>query len=123
MGWAVINSFISVDEATFTPRAVLYRSGSPIMEVPLLDFSGNPISLTVDFFENGETVDQEHHGGGHQHENAIVFNNVNVFLMFQLKYLLLLNMPLDIKSIWRATLKSNLLMTKTMLFLQIRLLM
>jgi hypothetical protein len=79
-GGLLINSFISVDEATFTPRAVLYRSGSPIMEVPLLDFSGNPISLTVDFFEDGETVDQEHHGGGHQHENAIVFNTVNVHL-------------------------------------------
>jgi hypothetical protein len=79
-GGLLIDEFVDVTQATFFPRAVIYRSGTPVLEVPLTDVSGDPIELTPSSFENGETVDQEHHGGGHQHENAIVFETANVFL-------------------------------------------
>jgi hypothetical protein len=79
-GGLLVNRFINVSEATFNPRVVLYRSGSPVLEIPLVDSSGNPINLVPSLFEDGEAVDQEHSGGGHQHENAIVFETTNVFL-------------------------------------------
>lgn len=85
-GALLIDEFLDVSNATFFPRVVIYRSGSPALELPLTDSSGDPIELNVVSFEDGETVDQEHPGSGHNHENAIVFETTNVFL----------NTPIDI---------------------------
>jgi len=85
--WALlVDKFVNVSDATFTPKAIIYRSGTPIAELPFLDINGDIVNLTPSYFEDGEAIDQEHNGLGHLHENAIVFESKNLFL----------NYPIDI---------------------------
>jgi hypothetical protein len=86
-GGSQLDGILDTDDATFQPKAVVYRSGVPVAELPLLDISGDPIFLDVVSFENGETIDQSHHGAGHSHENAILFEAVNVFLDYPIEVL------------------------------------
>ncbi len=86
-GGLLIDEFVDVSNAEFFPRAIIYRSGIPVLELPVLDINGDPLSLTPSLFENGEAIDQDHNGFGHNHANAIVFEPVNVFLDYPIEIL------------------------------------
>ena len=83
----LVDEINSTDDAIFIPKVVIYRSGLPIAELPLTDIDGDPINLNVASVEDGQTMDQAHHGSGHTHENAIVFETTNVYLDYPIEIL------------------------------------
>jgi hypothetical protein len=86
--WALLVDGINdVTQATFTPKAIVYRSGVPIAELPFVDSSGDIINLNPAGFENGQTIDQEHPGMGHLHQNAIIFEATSLFLDYPIEVL------------------------------------
>lgn len=82
-----LDGIVSVADATFQPKAIVYRSGVAVAELPLLDSSGDPIFLNPASFVNGESIDQTHSGAGHAHQNAILFEEINVFLDYPIDVL------------------------------------
>ena len=86
-GGLLVDVINDTDAATFIPKAVIYRSGLPVAELPLNDINGDPINLSVSSFEDGEPIDQEHQGGGHTHENTIVFETTNVYFDYPIEVL------------------------------------
>lgn len=86
-GGYLVDRFNDVSDAVFIPKAIIYRSGTPYLELPLLDIFGNQAELVPAFFEDGQAMDQEHHGSGHNHENTIVFEPKNLFLDYPIDIL------------------------------------
>ena len=80
----LVDRFKDLSNATFIPKAIIFRSGSPVAELPLTDNSGNIAELVPAFFEDGPAMDQEHNGFGHNHENVIVFEPKNLFLNYEI---------------------------------------
>lgn len=93
----LVDGINDVSSATFSPRAIIYRSGTPIAELPFLDINGDPVLLNPVGFEDGQPIDQEHSGGGHLHENAILFEPKNLFFSYPIDILASAQYSLGIK--------------------------